>query len=642
MALDFVKNTANYLTYGAGAFNAVLNGASKIAVSAVVWLDAVSTGSAFDNRILSVVIDGTLAGVVLSINATGANDVVRFRGRSSSGEAEEISDGATHIATGAWIQVGGLLNIGGDSINTVRAGVVNSTTAVTFANATFTPGTPTDVDRIGAATEVPVAFTGPLVDGQIAEVAVWVLGSGDADFTAGEWGALGKFFSPLLVRPQSLVFYKSFAARRTAPSDYISKLTGTITGTLAYANHPPIFAPKKKTLFFLQPSSVTIPIAVDVTSVGTARLVRSGNLNLIPKAAHAQTVQRSANLIIPKTTAAHVVTVIKQLVKIVTVSAIAVRTARLVRTGLLNVAVGTVGYRQGIDFRATDAFVTDPADHTSEIGTTANYPRTTPQGNVVGWELAPSGTRNRDAAVDARIAGMHFRTDGSPADYRFDLPSAGDYRVRVAVGDAAFAQNSKVELFDGVSSLGVVCDGATAAGEFFDAAGTLHTTAANWVTNNAAVVHTLATGTFRVRVGGATTPVNGSAIAHVYIEAVDGQTGHPVVASLQRQAALAMATRAVRVAIAGRLLAQIISVAAVRSARLVRQASLNVTASSVRLASIIATFAFGGVALAVSAVAAVTASLSLVFLRGSRRPFGHAGMIAARRARRKWKRRPRP
>ena len=160
MALDFVKNTANYLTYGAGAFNAVLNGASKIAVSAVVWLDAVSTGSAFDNRILSVVIDGTLAGVVLSINATGANDVVRFRGRSSSGEAEEISDGATHIATGAWIQVGGLLNIGGDSINTVRAGVVDSTTAVTFANATFTPGTPSDVDRIGAATEVPVAFIG--------------------------------------------------------------------------------------------------------------------------------------------------------------------------------------------------------------------------------------------------------------------------------------------------------------------------------------------------------------------------------------------------------------------------------------------------------------------------------------------------
>ena len=210
------------------------------------------------------------------------------------------------------------------------------------------------------------------------------------------------------------------------------------------------------------------------------------------------------------------------------------------------------------------------------------------------------------------------------------------------MGDAAFAQNSKIELFDGVNSLGVVCDGATAAGEFFDAAGTLHTTAANWVANNAAVVHTLATATFRVRVGGATTPLNGSAIAHVHIELVDGQTGHPVLASLQRQGGLIIDTRAVRVASVGRLFAQIISVTVVRTARLVRRASLNVTASSVRLASIIAAFVFNGVQLAVSAVASVTASLSLVFLRGSRRPFGHAGMIAARRARRKWKRRPRP
>jgi hypothetical protein len=60
-----------------------------------------------------------------------------------------------------------------------------------------------------------------------------------------------------------------------------------------------------------------------------------------------------------------------------------------------------MAYDQGIDFRATAGFVTDPSGCDKEIATTANYPRTSAQGNTVGWEDAPGGVSNRSAAVDA-------------------------------------------------------------------------------------------------------------------------------------------------------------------------------------------------------------------------------------------------
>lgn len=145
-----------------------------------------------------------------------------------------------------------------------------------------------------------------------------------------------------------------------------------------------------------------------------------------------------------------------------------------------------MSYQQGENLRSTSPFVTDISPDEFEGGGTA-YPRTTAQGNSVGYEVGSTSatlqTRNRNSGNDARLAGKH--DDGSAVlKYRFDLPSAGTYNIRFAGGDSNYASDVATDLYDNTTLLTTLASGNTgAANSFFDAAnGVL--TAANWVTNN--------------------------------------------------------------------------------------------------------------------------------------------------------------
>ncbi|HRF10955.1 MAG TPA: hypothetical protein PLR37_02295 [Candidatus Accumulibacter phosphatis] len=195
-----------------------------------------------------------------------------------------------------------------------------------------------------------------------------------------------------------------------------------------------------------------------------------------------------------------------------------------------------MSFPQGIDFRATSGYVTDPADHTYEIGITANYPRTTAQGNNVGWETS-SDSRNRSTSPDARLAGIHRTTGTTVRTYRIDLPATGDYTVRLAAGDYSYSTGIKVELFDTTTSLGVLAStSTTAAARYRDATDAEHT-AANWPANNNPVTKTFSTTILRAKVG--STGGGGGVIACLYVEAVAGgntvnpSTGHVVATGYQ-------------------------------------------------------------------------------------------------------------
>ena len=177
-------------------------------------------------------------------------------------------------------------------------------------------------------------------------------------------------------------------------------------------------------------------------------------------------------------------------------------------------------FPQGINFRATAGYVTDGANEHGEIATTANYPTTSAQGNNVGWEAAPSGTRDRNNAIDVRLAGIHFGDNATLRDYRIDLSGAGSWVSRLAAGDDAANQQNKVELFDTSSSLGVLCDQQTVVGSFADATD-VELTAANWPGSNASATDTFTTTICRYRLGGQAGGGNG-VFAHVYVEAVGG------------------------------------------------------------------------------------------------------------------------
>lgn len=178
-----------------------------------------------------------------------------------------------------------------------------------------------------------------------------------------------------------------------------------------------------------------------------------------------------------------------------------------------------MGFPQGIDFRATSGYVTDPADHTYEIGITANYPRTTAQGNNVGWETS-SESRNRSTSPDARLAGNHRTTGTTVTTYRMDLPAAGSYSIKLAAGDYSYASGIKVELFDSTTSLGVLASTSTTASARFRDATDVEHTAANWPANNNPATKTFASTILRAKVG--STGGGGGVIASLYVAAAGG------------------------------------------------------------------------------------------------------------------------
>ncbi len=144
-----------------------------------------------------------------------------------------------------------------------------------------------------------------------------------------------------------------------------------------------------------------------------------------------------------------------------------------------------------IDFRASAGFVTDPAGGTYSLGET--YP-TTRGGVTFGWS-APATPRDRNAGVDPRLAGINRTESGVNNDFRLDLPSAGDYAIRLAMGDMDNGSvNSKVIIKDNTTTLITIGPHTTGVDQFYDAADASYTSAA-WPGSNSPVTKTFATTT---------------------------------------------------------------------------------------------------------------------------------------------------
>ena len=142
-------------------------------------------------------------------------------------------------------------------------------------------------------------------------------------------------------------------------------------------------------------------------------------------------------------------------------------------------------WQQGFDFRNTAGFVTDPAGDTYVLATTG-YP-TTINGVTFGWLQTPQvQARDRNAQLDARLAGINFVNNGSPATFDVDLPSPGTYNLSVALGDAGYQQcwvQCQVQFLDGSTVLATLTVGSTQLGYFYDAQGK-NWSAAVWPTSN--------------------------------------------------------------------------------------------------------------------------------------------------------------
>jgi hypothetical protein len=152
---------------------------------------------------------------------------------------------------------------------------------------------------------------------------------------------------------------------------------------------------------------------------------------------------------------------------------------------------------QCVNFRRTLGFVTDPANCFADLmsGGVGDYPQATPQGSTVGWMVPGLGGHgafdsvDQNSGIDPRLAGEHYYVSdvtGGHVDYRIDLPTPGTYKINLASGDpASGAGPCKIDIYDDTTlRQNIITGGSFGAGQWFDATGTLRTSAAAWVTAN--------------------------------------------------------------------------------------------------------------------------------------------------------------
>jgi len=123
-----------------------------------------------------------------------------------------------------------------------------------------------------------------------------------------------------------------------------------------------------------------------------------------------------------------------------------------------------VPFEQAINFRAGPVYVTDGANESAETATTVNYPRTTAQGNTVGYETISGSlsTRDRSNTIDRRLAGLAFISANGTFTYRIDLPGPGTYRISGAANETVGGglADTRLEIYDDATLLVAAWDQA--------------------------------------------------------------------------------------------------------------------------------------------------------------------------------------
>jgi hypothetical protein len=237
MARDFTKNTSNYLGLGINAISPLLSGAAAISFHCWVYVDTLHGSAADADDLFSVQLSNTQAGFAARLTTSTGIGRLRVQARSGTGDASQSITGATTLSTGQWYSLGGVVNIASDTITVYVNGVSDNSGGVTFANATYTPGTPTTAgDSIGCAmtATTPISTTRQL-DGRIADLAIWT-----ADIGVNAFVALARGRRGWDVAPGSLVFFMPLHGVDSPEYDWKSRKVGTITGTVAFGTHAPV------------------------------------------------------------------------------------------------------------------------------------------------------------------------------------------------------------------------------------------------------------------------------------------------------------------------------------------------------------------------------------------------------------------
>lgn len=181
---------------------------------------------------------------------------------------------------------------------------------------------------------------------------------------------------------------------------------------------------------------------------------------------------------------------------------------------------------KGFNFRATSGFVTDVAPSTYVLATDV-YP-TTRNGVTFGWSNTIS-SRDRNAGIDARLAGICRADLGSIETFRVDLSQANTYDIHLAYGDNDNQLDpGTITVKDNASTVLTLAPGLGGAAWWSDAVGTWRTPAANWVSGETGNSQVFASTIFTIQSSQADF---NSAISHLRLIGATPEPSVPVAAN---------------------------------------------------------------------------------------------------------------
>ncbi len=169
-----------------------------------------------------------------------------------------------------------------------------------------------------------------------------------------------------------------------------------------------------------------------------------------------------------------------------------------------------MSWDKGFDFRATSGLVTDPADCTYVLASDT-YP-VTRNGVTFGWTVAPTDSRDRSVDPDPRLCGIIFGNGNGT--FRVDLPSAGTYAIRLAMGDYTATQSDMTfTIKDDAATVLSYGPFTTGLSNFFDAV-SVEYSPTNWPGSNTPVNQAFSSTILNLLLGAATT---NTTIVHVFL-----------------------------------------------------------------------------------------------------------------------------
>lgn len=280
MSRVFTKNTANYASYGVNKIGALLSGATKYAVAVWVKPASFSPSSNVDNTAIVAGIDSTVSGFSIGVDSTSGTARVVAHSRSRPADSRQVRAGTTRtVAAGSWQLLGADFDVAGATVTPRHNGVADGAGSVTYGATTYTQGTPSGVDRVGADLSASgPGSTAAQFDGEIAHLAIWKFTGSDTGLTQAEWDALAAGALPNTIQAAKLVLYTPLAGTANPEPSTVGSLPLTLTGSVPAGSNAP---PDSLTLSMTGPSSGLVGVASSnftVTATGTI----TGTLTVTP------------------------------------------------------------------------------------------------------------------------------------------------------------------------------------------------------------------------------------------------------------------------------------------------------------------------------------------------------------------------